>query len=372
METAPPRIHHVACDADGLIVQFVGASQPERYGWMWLRDHDENERSLDPSTMQRRVDTFSLVDDVRGIDAAVSADDGLIVRWSDGSPDGYFSVRTLAEVAGLWQPLAEPQPWSLATAPDPLPIVDAAAVMGSDAGVRQWLNNVQVHGFGLVRGLEPTTAAAEALARRVAYPRQTIFGGMWTLSSEVRAHDDSAYSTSFLEPHTDGTYAVDAPGLQMFCCLEREGSGGESLLVDGLDIANSIRRDDPDAFRVLSTVSVTGRYIESGVHLRATRPPIRLDERGQVAQVSFNNYDRAPMRLPDTEMAEFYRAYRVLHERVNDRSQWLQIRLEPGDAVIFDNWRVLHGRMSYVGRRIFEGCYHNHEDFVSRLLTLSR
>ena len=47
-------------------------------------------------------------------------------------------------------------------------------------------------------------------------------------------------------------------------------------------------------------------------------------------------------------------------------------RVEPlgSDALLFDNWRTLHGRMSYVGRRIFEGCYHNHEDFISRLLTL--
>jgi alpha-ketoglutarate-dependent taurine dioxygenase len=278
----------------------------------------------------------------------------------------------LASVAGLCHPLPAPRSWTGSSAPDPLPEVDAATVMTTDAGVLQWLTAVQMHGFGLVRHLEPNPAAAEALARRVAYPRDTIFGAMWTLSSEVRAHDDSAYSTSFLEPHTDGTYSMDAPGLQMFCCMEREGTGGQSVLVDGLHVAESIRGDDPEAFEILTTVNVPGRYIEAGVHLTATRAPIRLDEHGEIVQISFNNYDRAPLRLPRAEMSEFYRAYGMLHERVNDRSNWIQVRLEPGDVLLFDNWRTLHGRMSYVGRRIFEGCYHNHEDFVSRLITLRR
>ena len=366
-----PAIAHAECQVDGLLVRFAGIDLPERYGWLWLRDHDENESSLDPDTLQRRVDTFALVDDVRGVSVGIHNGAALSVEWSDGSPAGCFSARMLASVSGLCRLLAAPLPWVSSTAPDPLPSFDADAVMTTDQGVRSWLNAVRVHGFGLVTGVETSAAAAAALAWRVAYPRTTIFGAMWTLSSEVRAHDDSAYSTSFLEPHTDGTYATDAPGLQMFCCLEREGTGGESVLVDGLSVAESIRRDDPEAFEILRTVSIPGRYVEAGVHLLASRPPIRIDEHGTVVQVSFNNYDRAPMRLPRAEMAEFYRAYNLLHERINDRSNWIQLRLEPGDALLFDNWRTLHGRLSYVGRRIFEGCYHNHEDFISRLITLA-
>jgi alpha-ketoglutarate-dependent taurine dioxygenase len=243
--------------------------------------------------------------------------------------------------------------------------------MDGDDGVREWVEHIHVHGFGLVAGVTPTREAAEALARRIAYPRDSIFGAMWTLSSEVKPHDDSAYSTSFLEPHTDGTYSNDGPGLQMFVGIERDGTGGQSILVDGFAIAAQMRAEDPDAFDMLTMVDVPARYLEKGVHLRAERPAIRLDRHGDIAQVSFNNYDRAPFRLPPAPMAEYYRAYRELHRRLNDRENWLLVQIEPGDALIFDNWRVLHGRMAYTGRRIFEGCYHNHEDFESRLRVLS-
>jgi trimethyllysine dioxygenase len=48
--------------------------------------------------------------------------------------------------------------------------------------------------------------------------------------------------------------------------------------------------------------------------------------------------------------------------------QWRQV-LRPGDALLFDNWRTLHGRCAYAGKRTMCGAYLNHEDFESRLRT---
>ena len=35
--------------------------------------------------------------------------------------------------------------------------------------------------------------------------------------------------------------------------------------------------------------------------------------------------------------------------------------------MLFDNWRVMHGRASYSGGRKLCGAYLNHEDFESRI-----
>ena len=331
----------------------------------WLQDHGEDPARLDRSTLQRKVDTFAIDPTVRAVAARVEGDD-LVVEWSHGLPAGRWSAGLLAGVLGLGPAPAPRRTWAAGSLPEPLPRHDHDAVVGSDAGLAAWLDDVATLGFGLVRGVPPTAEAAERLALRVAYPRETIFGGMWRLSSEMTDHSDTAYSQTFLEPHTDATYVPDAPGLQMFCCLERDGTGGESILVDGLAAAEDLRATDPAAFATLTRVVVPGRYVEQGVHLRAERPAIRLDARGEVVQVSINNYDRAPFRLPEPEMREFYRAYGALHRRLNDRSHWLHVRLDAGDALIFDNWRTLHGRMAYTGRRVFMGCYHNREDFDSR------
>src|SRR5216683_1739195 len=68
----------------------------------------------------------------------------------------------------------------------------------------------------------------------------------------------------------------------------------DRTLVDGFKIADEIRRSDPIAFEVLSTVKVPAHYLGDGVHLRGEHPVIGLDHNGDVVQIAYNNYDRAP------------------------------------------------------------------------------
>ena len=49
--------------------------------------------------------------------------------------------------------------------------------------------------------------------------------------------------------------------------------------------------------------------------------------------------------------------------------QWRHI-LKPGELLIFNNWRILHGRGSFKGKRKMAGCYINMEDFSSRCKTI--
>jgi trimethyllysine dioxygenase len=240
-------------------------------------------------------------------------------------------------------------------------------VIGSDEGVAAWVNAIAQFGFGLVTGTPSDIESATELANRVGYVRRTIFGDMWVLSSQEVDHADSAYSTTYLEPHTDGSYSHDGPGLQLFACVERSGTGGDSILVDGFAAAEALRADNPDAFGLLSTVEVPAHYVEHGVELRARRPTIRLDANGAVEQVTFNNYDRSAFLLPPDQLRDWYAAYGALHDLIIDEGRWWTHRLEPGDTLLFDNWRCLHGRLAYTGARKFHGCYLNHEDLESRL-----
>ena len=351
-----PTITAMEISPVGLRVTFESHQTPEFYSWRWLQDHSQDPTRHDLITKQRKVDTFAINPMVRGVDASIVGE-SIQVTWSDNSEPGQFPIHLLADVAGL---VDFDTPTTLCQK------IAFEDVVSTDDGLTTWLNNVAIFGYGLVHDTPNSHAGVETLARRVGYPRETIFGGLWTLSSEMSDHNDSAYSQTFLEPHTDGTYSSDAPGLQMFCCLEREGNGGESILVDGFAIADLLRRTDPSAFETLTRVVVQSHYVEPGIHLTAKRPVIRLDHAGNIEQISFNNYDRAPFRLSPNQEQEFYRAYTKFHELLNDRNSWRVVRLDPGDAVLFDNWRILHGRMEYAGRRVFIGCYHNREDFESR------
>jgi trimethyllysine dioxygenase len=104
----------------------------------------------------------------------------------------------------------------------------------------------------------------------------------------------------------------------------------------------------------------------------AARPVLRHDHDGELVQVSFNNADRAPFLLPHDEMLALYEALRAFDTLTNDRRlQWRHV-LAPGEAMLFDNWRVLHGRAAYTGARTMCGAYVNREDFESRLRLADR
>ncbi len=340
---------------------------------MWLRDHGEDPTSFNPNTRQRRVDVLS-----RSVPVGLSAEFGpvtdqagqhlnaLQISWDDGTAT-WISTATLDQL--LTSPDAPNGPplhlWSDASTIDP-PIAGVADILETEAAVDQLVATLYTFGFAQLSGFSGGHAEVDALARRIGYPRSTIFDPIWTLAPDLNEHEDTAYSDIFLGPHTDGTYSHDAPGLQMFCCVERSGSGGESIVVDGFAAAEDLRSSRPDLFDVLTTVDVPAHYVEPGVELRASRPAIRLSPTGTVQQISFNNYDRSPMLLGDAAMTKFYEAYGEFHRLLNQPHRWRTVRLEPGDVLITDNWRGLHGRMAYTGRRVFHGCYLNHEDFESR------
>jgi len=343
--------------------------------WRWVRDHGEDDASFDADTKQRRVYAIGSDAPVPATSAELSQVSGaptVLVTWPDLAPT-WISQATLRALIDQARPIAAAtelaQPWL--SSPDVGSSGTVQDVLSGDAALAGWVRDIAIYGFAKLSGFSGGHQAVDALASRIGYVSSTIFGTTWDLKSDLSDHADTAFSQDFLAPHTDGTYSHEAPGLQMFCCIERTGTGGESVVVDAFAIAETLRADFPDDFDVLTKVSVPGHYVEPGVELRASRPAIRLDQSGSVVQVSMNNYDRSPMMLPAAEMDAFYRAYGRLHDLANDRDRWHSIRLEPGDVLINDNWRVLHGPEAYTGARHFIGCYLNHEDFESRIRTLN-
>ena len=74
----------------------------------------------------------------------------------------------------------------------------------------------------------------------------------------------------------------------------------------------------------------------------------------------FNNRSCAPVTdVPFNDMQDYYNAYRRLGEIIDDPSMEVTFRLEPGQAFVVDNTRVLHARKGYSGEgsRWLQGCY---------------
>jgi trimethyllysine dioxygenase len=366
-----PTLREVTVRGQDLELAWSDARPPTTLPLMWLRDNCPE--GMHPDTKQRLIDTFAIGADVAP--RAVSVDDqgrGLTVEWAEGGQVSRFSAGFLATLRADPEVLpVEIRTWDRDQIAGHVPSVPYSEFMSSEATLKEFLEQIARFGFSFVEGVPGTPEATQAVAGRVAYTRQTIFGGYWDFTANLE-HKDTAYTSMAIGPHTDGTYSLDAPGYQMFHCLAADCTGGENILIDAFRIAEIMRRHAPGDFQLLTEVAIPGQYIDEGrgIHLMARRPLFRLDASGTLVQVSYNNLDRAPFALPPARQRAFYRALATFNTLCSDPSLQHRRRLLPGSVLLFDNWRVLHARDAYTGYRRLAGVYLNKEDVESRLRSL--
>ncbi len=167
------------------------------------------------------------------------------------------------------------------------------------------------------------------------------------------------------------------PTVQLLHCLRTAYHGGDTGLVDGFAAAAALRAEDAESFDTLARTPVPFGYIDKATGLRASLPLIHLGPRGRIRGVRFNNRSARPLRLPYAEVTAFYDAYRRWAELLAQPGRQLNLRLAPGDCLVFDNTRVLHARTMFglaagsPGRHL-QGCYADLDGLASSLAVLRR
>ncbi|XP_062127270.1 trimethyllysine dioxygenase, mitochondrial [Drosophila sulfurigaster albostrigata] len=350
----------------------------------WLRDHCRCGECLNTETNQRRYDLLELPADVKASEHNWQPSDGndepqLRVLWSDGHRSSYaanfiFDAQ-LEQLISRRTKSTSLTPWnrSIVLQNERHLRFSLPQLMASDEQVKSLIASLVRYGIIFIDDVSPTPTMTELALRRIFPLMKTFFGEMWTFSDK-KDHADTAYTQLYLGSHTDNTYFCDAAGLQALHCIEHSGdaAGGENFFVDGLHVVHELRRQYPAAYELLTRVEVPAEYIEPGEHHRHTAPLIRIDPlTGELLQLRLNIYDRAVFdTLPQSEMEEFYASLRLLLQLVRQEEHQWQLKLLPGSIVLFDNWRVLHGRHAYTGRRKMSGAYVQRTDFQSKARTL--
>jgi len=331
---------------------------------IWLRDHARDEDSWDHRSNQRKIFTAKL-DPKLHIKKAILKDNGksVDILWSDLKKPINYSSNFFLENSNKSQKINNNiKIWDKKDIGEEI-YTDFQSTITND-GFKEFLEKLYKFGFVVIQNCKTEMSSVEKIANKIGYVRESIFGGLWSFESN-NDMADSAYTQDELRPHTDSTYSNDAPGLQLLLCCHYEATGGESIMVDGFKIAEKIYKENRDLYTLLSEIEVTGQYIGDGVFLEAKRPIFKLNSNKELVQVSFNNYDRAAFRMNDEKTLKFYDAIREFDLIANNREyQWRHI-LKPGELLIFNNWRILHGRGSFKGDRKMSGCYINKEDFDS-------
>lgn len=360
----------------GIVIRWSDGSR-SRFHALWLRDNC-------PSNGDRREGfrTFSVVDinaDVFVLDAFRDDNGDLAIEYSDGH-ESFFDLAWLqAHSHEIHDRRGKPRNISHFRAGhkfDHYQLPTFASTEHCDL-----LESVARWGAAIVEGVPGDETGTEALAGLFGRVRETDFGRLfdiviepdvWTLSQSGLA----------LDPHTDDPYRYTPSGTSILHCVEQAMSGGESLLVDGFGVAADLYEEEPEIFDLLTDVSIPFiRYrrdsVDQGddVHLLAHGPVISLDRDSEVSGIRFHERSMAPLDIDPGTVGDYYRALIRFATEVKSPGRAVQFALQPGQAIVYDNQRVLHGRTAIgsdgsAGRRHMRLCTIDRDQFHSRLRRL--
>ena len=253
-----------------------------------------------------------------------------------------------------------------------------------------------------------------------------------TATNSGASNNNIAYTTLALCPHQDLAYYESIPGLQLLHCIENDINtiqGGASTLIDVISAAAEFQTLAPDLFDVLAYCEATFIKQRDGADMIYRRPHFQCSSSDKrIVSVRWSPPFEGPLLSISPNLVDDYNVAYSAFERMIDNSlprlqttnnqspvnqllprisyelennlcsyayenTW-EYRMKPGDLLIFNNQRMLHGRRAYTfvpaptisppastshvanatssaGRHLM-GCYTNIDDTLSQYRLLRR
>ena len=340
-----------------------------------LRDGCPCSECRHPVSGQRLFESSRVLRTAGAVRARVSEEGSLELDWNDGHRSSYPARWIGAEAAAAAhgrRPSRERRLWS-ADLGDSLPEHEWPNVARSDRARLEWLRDVATFGFAVLHGVPAEPGFVEHVTGLFGAVRETNYGRVFDVSVAVGA-TNLADTSLPLSPHTDNPYREPTPTVQLLHCLASVVEGGETVLVDGFAAVERLRREAPDRLATLAREPIRFAYRDEHADLVADVPVVSLDPFGEVVALHLNNRSKGIPHGDPARVVFWYDAYLALVELIEGSELQVVFRLEPGDLVVFDNLRVLHGRTGFAstGTRRLQGCYADRDGVLSTLTVLER
>lgn len=190
--------------------------------------------------------------------------------------------------------------------------------------------------------------------------------------------NDVAYTSGTLSAHTDNPYRKQTPPAQLLHCLKQAATVNEkdgiNQLVDGFRIALDIKKKYPHYYKLLSTIKRPFTHVDSehGYIQHEHKYVIEVDEHQNPTQINFSNGVACSVGwdIDEKDIEDYYAAFQLFGKLTYSSEYVVEYLLQPGDVMIFDNQRVLHGRTGFVdqnGSRHLQGCYMDMDSVKAKL-----
>ena len=145
--------------------------------------------------------------------------------------------------------------------------------------------------------------------------------------------------------HTDGSYISNQPPVTFMFCINSAPGGGETVFLDADDVVELLEKHEPDLLEELKNTEVTFAKVGD----EKTRKIIDRDDHG--LRMNWNYYCVKPGQGDHIEDLR-ERFFKFQKEVLQESDKIVAVALEPGEAVAFQDERVLHGRNGFTAHEI--------------------
>ncbi|KAI1814940.1 Clavaminate synthase-like protein [Poronia punctata] len=342
-----------------------GKERPRKYPRLWIRDACTCDKCVDPSSGQKRFATTDIPDSLPIENISPVEDGSLQITWKDDFLTGDKHVSIYP--ATLWPDQRPERPekksWDRQTLTSINPRCSYEGFMAGEDEYRAAVKTLAAYGILFLSKAPIAETTVEDVAARLGAVEETFYGRTWDVRSKPNA-ENVAYTNAYLGLHQDLLYMHTIPRLQLLHCLENTCAGGESIFADGQIIARTIKARYPEEFKLLRRSSIDYHYNKNGHSFASSRKII-------------SSKDEVRWAPPFQRPAQYRKmpghwvgAARIMKGMLDDESRVYEYKMEPGDMVIFDNHRVLHGRRQFdtsSGARWLKGTYVDHLSYSNLL-----
>lgn len=375
---------------DTLTVQFSD-SLLANFHYAWLRDSCPCRQCVHPLSQQKLFDTISMNLDITPRSSHVTENGELKIVWIE-KDDEHISMYdpfwlhkyALGFENNLYETVHDfvtpTKCWRGKTLEENLPEVEYEDFMQSRIVLNSLLDYIHKYGILFMRNVPCEAGEVVKVMNRITHIKETRWGSSFHITTDDTYRNPSCIMQTEkpLNLHTDMDYLEKSPGIQAIHCLESNYDTlssetrnllDDTLFADGFYTAEWLKKKHPVYFNTLASVPVKFRLVTENMEYLNYQPILRLNKSRHIAEVHFNNRLMAPLEGPSKSILPFYAAYKTFGEHVQNPENLYNFVFKPGDLVIINNRRVLHGghtlKFSKIEKHL-EGCFADLDEILAR------
>ena len=333
--------------------------------FLWLRDNCQCDECRITETQEKQFLLHSVPVDIAPKDAE-ETDKNIKIVW----PDDHETTIPIELIKNSFKPRYpdqsewpngfEPQKYSWSEFLDNKKIAIEA------------LKTFVTYGVIILKDAPKESNSLELLAKRLGPINEVLFERIHNVSVTGHVYN-VAHTPKGLPPHNDFASYKSQPSVQVLHMLENECEGGESIIVDGWQVAKDLRVENPEYFSILQKFNVPFREFDEENETYAEAPLIQCASDGSIESFRFSNQLMQMIDPRKEGIREFYKAYHEISLRVHQDKYRSTFRLNGGEALVVASLRVLHAREPFIpnGKRHLQDAYFTYDNAANNIVLLS-